>query len=264
MSGEADETLLLHRHGRAAVVTLNRPTVINAVNTTIRVGLPKLLAELDADAGVAAIILSGAGPRGFCVGADINEAREALAPAGERRRLTDFDWIESVARCRKPTIAALHGFCLGGGLELALACDLRLAAENTQLGLPETALGLIPGGGGTQRLPRLIGLGPALHLLLTGERIDAAEAHRLGLVSRLLPSPEACRSEAIRLAELIATRPPTAIAYVKEAAYAALESDLARGLALERSLFALLTASADRREAAAAFRDKRPPNFTGE
>ncbi|MCX7169906.1 MAG: enoyl-CoA hydratase-related protein, partial [Proteobacteria bacterium] len=145
----------------------------------------------------------------------------------------------------------------------ALACDLRVVAKGAVFGLPETKLGLIPGGGGTQRLPRLIGLSRALDLLLTGEQIDAEEAYRIGIATRLVASAEDALTEALRLAEMISTRPPIAITYVKEAARAGLDMDLASGLKLEKSLFALLTSTADRAEASEAFRDKRTPIFTG-
>lgn len=160
-------------------------------------------------------------------------------------------------------IAALHGYCLGGGLELALACDIRIAAPGAQFGLPETGLGLIPGGGGTQRLPRVIGLGRAMDLLLSGDRIDAQEALRIGLVSRLVADRDALLGEARALAGRIAARPPTATAYAKEAARNGIEMDLQAGLTLEKTLFSLLMSTSDRAEAALAFKEKRAPRFTG-
>ena len=159
--------------------------------------------------------------------------------------------------------AAIHGYCLGGGLEISLACDMRVASPNAVFGLPETGLGLIPGGGGTQRLPRIIGLGRALDLLLTGDRIDAVEAHRIGLVSRLSASNDSLLDEVQILAERIASKPAAASAYVKEAARDGLELDLRAGLKLEKDLFVLLMSTEDRREAAAAFKEKRQPAFTG-
>ena len=263
MSEPSEHTLLLERHGAVAVVTLNRPEAINAINDAIRQAFPSMLHELDTDPQIRAIVLTGSGERGFCAGADIKEKRAASSSVQERRRLTPKTWIEALDEISKPTLAAIHGFCFGGGLELALACDLRLAAREAVFALPETSLGLLPGGGGTQRLPRLIGLGRALDLLLTGERINAEEAWRIGLVTRLSDTPAAVRRDAMHLAELIASRPPTAIAYVKEAARAGLESDLAIGMKLEKALFALLSASADRSEAMAAFREKRAAHFTG-
>ncbi len=259
----ASDTLLVERREKTAIVTLNRPDVINAFDDSIRLGLPKLLRELDADLAVTAIVIAGAGERGFCVGADIKEQRAIGSPAQELKRLQEFAWIESLDSVGKPVIAAIHGFCLGGGTELALACDIRVAAQDAWLGLPETALGLIPGGGGTQRLPRLVGLSRALDLLLTGDRISADDAYRIGLVTRVKPTREDALAEALRLAEHIGRRPQLATAYAKKAAKSGLELDLAAGLALEKTLFALLTSTEDRVEAAAAFREKRPPNFTG-
>jgi enoyl-CoA hydratase/carnithine racemase len=256
--------VLIERRGQLGILTLNRPAVINAINDQIREGFSAALQDLNADEAIAAIILTGAGERGVCVGADIKEGRVPLKPVGERRRLTPASWIEQLDLIAKPVIAVLHGFCLGGGLELALACDIRIAALGTRFALPETALGLIPGGGGTQRLPRLVGLARALDLLMGGEQIDEAEALRIGLVTRVAATAADALAEALRLGERIASFPPHAVAYVKEAAKAGLETDLAGGLKLEKALFALLTSTSDRAEAAAAFREKRSPVFTGQ
>ena len=256
-------TILVELCGRAAKVTLNRPECINAFDDGIRTRLPVILRDAEADPGVSAILICGSGERGFCAGADIKEVRPALSPVDERRRLMPHTWIEVLDSISKPVIAVLHGVCLGGGAELALACDIRVAAKNLSIGLPETALGLIPGGGGTQRLPRLIGLGPALDMLLTGERINADRALQLGLVTRVAETAVDALAEALRLAQLISERPPTAIAYCKEAARAGMDLDLQNGLRLEKNLYALLTSTSDRAEAAAAFREKRATNFTG-
>lgn len=263
MTDPKESSVLVEQRGAVALVTLNRPNAINAINDSIRHGLPEALRKLDDDPAVGAIVIAGTGVRGFCVGADIKERRPLDSPIVARQRLIPASWIEVLDSTRKPVIAAIHGFCLGGGMELALACDLRVAAQDAEFALPETMLGLIPGGGGTQRLPRLIGLSRALDLLLTGERISAEEAYRIGIANRLAESAEAALAEAIRLAKMISARPPTAIAYVKEAARAGLDMNLANGLKLEKSLFALLTSSVDRAEAAEAFRDKRKPNFIG-
>jgi enoyl-CoA hydratase/carnithine racemase len=255
--------LLLELHARVAVLTLNRPEVGNAVNDAIRTGLPEMLEQLDRDDACAAIVLTGAGERGFCAGADIKESRTIGTSVQERRRLLGNAWIDRVGRIAKPVIAAVHGYCLGGGLELALACDIRIAAPNTQFGLPETSLGLIPGGGGTQRLPRLVGLGRALDLMLVGERIGADEALRIGLVSRLARDHTALLADAHAMATRIAARPPTATAYAKEAARTGMEMDLQAGLTLEKTLFSLLMSTTDRAEAVQAFKEKRAPRFTG-
>ena len=258
-----NDVLLLELHEKVAVVTLNRPEVGNAFNEAIRLGLPAMLEQLDQDDACAAILLTGAGERGFCAGADIKEGRTVGTSVQERRRLQNNAWIDRVARISKPVVAALHGYCLGGGLELALACDIRIAAPGAQFGLPETGLGLIPGGGGTQRLPRLIGLGRAMDMMLTGERIDAQEALRIGLVSRLSADRGTLLAEGRAIAQRIASRPPTATAYAKEAARAGIEMDLQAGLTLEKTLFSLLMSTTDRAEAALAFKEKRPPRFTG-
>ncbi|MDB5726487.1 MAG: enoyl-CoA hydratase [Novosphingobium sp.] len=258
------DVLLIERHAAVALVQFNRPEAMNAFDDEIRRGLPNLLAELDADPEVRAIVLTGAGEKAFCAGADIKEARARPSAIGERKKLMPTSWIESLDRVAKPLIAAIHGICLGGGLEIAMACDIRVAAANAKLGLTETALGLIPGGGGTQRLPRLIGMSRALDMLLTAERIDAAESYRIGLVTRLAETRDEAVAEAMRIAALLASRPPAAIAYCKEAAITGAATSLSIGLSIEKSLFALLTTTADRAEAANAFAEKRVPRFTGE
>lgn len=262
MTSSADPVLLA-RQDTVAVVTLNRPAVGNAFNDAIRQQLPELLEQLDRDPHCAAILINGAGERGFCVGADIKEQRIIGNSVQERRRLQDNAWIDRVARVTKPVIAAIHGYCLGGGLELALACDIRIAARGSVFGLPETGLGLIPGGGGTQRLPRVIGLGRALDLMLTGDHIDADQALVMGLVSRLTQDQDSLRVDAQALATRIAARPPTASAYAKEAAKTGIEMELQAGLTLEKTLFSLLMSTADRAEAALAFKEKRQARFSG-
>lgn len=249
----------LEQRGTVAWITLNRPAAINAINEEIRQTLPRLLAQLDSDPQVRVFVIRGAGPRGFCVGADLKEQR----PAEPQQREPQLAWIEAIARVAKPVIASIHGYCLGGGLEIALACDVRIACADATFGLPEPALGLIPGGGGTQRLPRLIGLGRALDMLLSAERIDAAEAHRIGLVSRITSTSHELEECTSRLAARIASLPPLAVRLVKEAAFSGAERGLAAGLELESTLFAQLLPTRDRHEAATAFREKREPVFTG-
>jgi enoyl-CoA hydratase/carnithine racemase len=254
--------VVAERREKVGWITLNRPEAINAINDAIREGLPAALRAFDADPEVHVILLHGAGPRGFCAGADLKEKRadDDVAAARLRGRAV---WIDAFDGIAKPVIAALHGYCMGGGLEIALACDLRIAAPGAVFALPETGLGLIPGGGGTQRLPRIVGLGRALDLLLTGERIDAGEAYRLGLVSRLSSSADALVSEAGELAARIAARPPTAIRFAKEAARAGIELDLRAGLRLERDLFAFLLSGDERRAAVAAFQEGRSSKGSG-
>ena len=257
------DPVLLERRDQVALLTLNRPEVGNAINDAIRTRLPDLMEQLDRDDAVRVLVLSGGGDRGFCVGADIKESRSIGTSVQERQRLLGNAWIDRIAKLRKPVIAAIHGYCLGGGLELALACDLRIATPDAVFSLPETGLGLIPGGGGTQRLPRLVGLGRALDMLLTGERLNAQEALRIGLTTRAASDHASLLEQAWLLAQRIAARPPTASAYAKEAARDGLEMPLDAGLVLEKSLFALLMSTTDRAEAATAFREKRPPRFVG-
>ena len=256
----ADGCLALERLDAVARITMNRPESVNAINDAIRHGLPALLQQLDADPSIRVIVLRGAGERGFCAGADLKEKPAAKAPvtAALQGRTS---WIESLDGIAKPIIATIHGFCLGGGLEIALACDLRIASQDATFGLPETGLGLIPGGGGTQRLPRLIGLGRALDMMMTGDRIDASEALRIGLITRLSADHAALESDSLALAARIAARPPVATAFAKEAAAVGIQLDLPSGLRLERALFTMLLSGEERREAVAAFREKRKPDF---
>jgi enoyl-CoA hydratase len=261
---DAPPAFLVTRRDNVAVIALNRLDKINAINDEIRAGLPAALESLDDDASVRVIVIHGGAARGFCVGADITEKRAPESAVANRRRNTKRHWIDAFDRVTKPVIAAVHGFCLGGGMELALACDIRIASADASFSLPETGLGLIPGAGGTQRLQRIVGLGRALDLLLTGDRIDAREAHRIGLVTRLVEEREKLLDEALAVAGRIAARAPAATLYVKEAARSGADLHLSAGLSLERSLFALLSATADKAEAARAFGEKRKPDFIGE
>lgn len=237
-------------------ITLNRPATINAINDEIRVGVPAALEAMDADEDIRVIVVQGSGPRGFCAGADIKEKKAVEGPVVARQRLSRAPWIESFDRVSKPVIASIHGYCFGGGLEIALACDIRIASADARFALPETGLGLIPGGGGTQRLPRLVGLAKALDMLITGDRLDAAEALRCGLITRLVAEGDSLASQTAELAKRIAARPATATRYAKEAARASMELGLRAGFRVERDLFSLLLSTDERLAAAAAFRDK--------
>lgn len=259
----SSDAVLIEREDAVAWVTLNRPDAMNAINDAIREALPAALRSLDADEGVRVIVLRGAGPRAFCAGADLREVKPRRNAVEARVLPSRAAWMDAFDEVKKPLVAAVHGFCLGGGFEIALACDLRIATADATFALPETGLGLIPGGGGTQRLPRLIGAGPALQLMMTGDRIDAQEALRLSIVSRVLPDTDMLTVEARRIARQIAARPPLAIRFVKEAVQCGMELDLRRGIRLERDLFGLLAATEDSQEAVAAFREKRAPVFSG-
>lgn len=262
MESVNNSAVLVERDGAVGLITLNRADAINAINDDIRHGVPAALRELDADPEVRVIVLRGAGPRGFCAGADLRETR--LSGIETRAQvILRTSWFDAFDQVSKPVIASIHGFCLGGGFEIALACDLRIASADAQFALSETGLGRIPGGGGTQRLPHVIGLGPAMQLLLTGERIDAQEAFRYGIVTRLAPRVETLKEETRRLAQLVAAKPPMATRFVKEAAKRGSELDLQAGLRLERDLFGLLATTEDCVEAGAAFREKRSPVFKG-
>lgn len=254
--------VLIERDGPIGRVILNRPSRINAIDDSIRQGLPEALRKLDDDVDVRVIVIRGNGPRGFCAGADIREERGPETPVEAHRRMRAKSWIECFERLSTPTIAAVHGVCMGGGFELALACDIRLASADAVFALPETGLGLIPGAGGTQRLPRLIGVGPALDLMLSNDRIDGREAKRLNIVTRLHDSVDELFEAADALAHRIASKPPTATSFARKAAYASAELGLREGMEMERDLFAILLTTEDRIEAATAFRQKREPVFT--
>ncbi|HEV8458688.1 MAG TPA: enoyl-CoA hydratase-related protein [Methylomirabilota bacterium] len=245
-----------------ATITLNRPDVLNAMDNAMRTELLELFAGLRSDEAVRAVIVTGAGERAFCAGADIREFLEPPVPTRFREERKRLDFRREMDRCPQPIIAAIRGFALGGGLELALACDIRVAAEDAQLGLTEINLAIIPGGGGTQRLPRLVGRGKALEMILTGMRVPAAEALRIGLVERVVPVAELLPS-AQALAKSIAEKAPIALRYAKEAVMSGLELPLTDGLRLENDLATLLRTTEDRVEGARAFVEKRKPKWAG-
>ena len=256
------QNLLIERDGAVAVVTVNRPRVLNALDFATLDELLRTMTALGGDAGVRCIILTGSGDKSFVAGADINELA-VQSPAGGRDRALAgqrvFDVIESLG---KPVIAAINGYALGGGCELAMACTLRIAADSARLGQPEINLGLIPGYGGTQRLARIVGAGRALELLLTGDQISAVEALRLGLVNRVVPAAEVM-PESRRLAAAIAAKAPIAVRYILEAVNRGVHLPLADAAHLEAGLFGLVASTDDMREGTRAFLDKRRPVFKG-
>jgi enoyl-CoA hydratase len=257
------ENLLLAREGPVALVTVNRPQVLNALNTQTIDELHYAMLELQQDAAVRVVILTGAGEKAFVAGADIRElAAQKPAEGREHARHGQmvFDLIEHLG---KPVIAAINGFALGGGCELAMACTLRLAADSARLGQPEVNLGLLPGFAGTQRLARLVGKGVALDLLLTGRQLTAEEAQRIGLVNRVVPTA-ALLNEARVLAATLAAKPPIAVRYILDAVNRGLEMPLEHAEALEATLFGLAASTADMREGTRAFIEKRAPVFKGE
>ncbi|MGH7335373.1 MAG: enoyl-CoA hydratase/isomerase family protein [Candidatus Rokuibacteriota bacterium] len=245
-----------------ATVTLDRPDVHNAMNDAMRRELTQCFTEVATRDDAHVIVVTGAGERAFSAGADIREFVEPLVPVRFREQRRRLDFRQAMDRCPQPIIAAIRGYAFGGGLELALACDIRIAGENAQLGLTEINLAIIPGGGGTQRLPRLVGRGKALEMILTGARLPAAEALRIGLVERVVPATEVLPA-ALELARTLATKAPVALRYAKEAVVKGLELPLADGLRLEGDLSTLLRTTEDRVEGARAFLDKRPPRWTG-
>ena len=251
------ETIRVETRGRVGWITLDRPQALNALNAQVMRDVVAAATALDADEGIGAIVLTGS-HRAFAAGADIKEM-EGLSG----QQVSDdglFDGWRSFADVGTPVIAAVAGYALGGGCELAMMCDVILAADSAKFGQPEITLGVIPGIGGTQRLTRAVGAYKAAELILSGRMIDAAEAERIGLVSRVVPA-DALREEASALAESIAAKPLPALRAAKAALAAALETPLREGLRVERHLFASLFDTEDQKEGMAAFREKRAPEF---
>jgi enoyl-CoA hydratase len=256
------ETLQIEQEGAVRLLTLNRPKQLNVLNAQLRAELGQAVADTAADDGVRVVVLMGSGDRAFAAGADIGEMA-ALAPEEARRFAASgqalFSAIEALG---KPTIAAVQGFALGGGCELAMACTLRIAADTAQFGQPEVELGLVPGFGGTQRLTRLVGRGRALALLLGGHRITAVEAERIGLVNRVVPAAD-LRAEALALAQTLAAKAPLAVRYILAAVQDGADLPLDQACDLEATLFGLSAATSDMKEGTRAFLEKRRPEFTG-
>ncbi len=255
-------TLQLTIETAIATVTVNRPDKLNALNGTVIEELGQAIVALERDPAVRGVILTGAGPKAFVAGADISELASQSPLEGKARSLAGQAVFRRFEALRKPVIAAVNGFCLGGGCELALACHLRIASDTARFGQPEVKLGIGPGYGGTVRLPRLVGRGRALELLLTGAMIDAAEAWRIGLVNRVVPADRLLAEASALLGTMLAMG-PLAIAAVLEAVDAGFEMPQAEALLLEANHFGLLSATADMREGMAAFLAKRSPRFEG-
>ncbi len=253
------ENLIVERRGRVAIITVNRPEKLNALNVATRREILAVFEQLRGDPDVRVVVITGAGDKAFIAGADIQEfaGRTALEQRELMRASRAFDVMEDFP---KPVIAMINGYALGGGCELAMACDLRIASTRAKLGQPEIKLGIIPGGGGTQRLPRLVGEGKAMELILTGEMIGAEEALRLGLVNQVVP-PEELEPRTMELANKIAEMSPVALAAAKQAVKNASRLDLRAGLEAEIDLFSLTFSSEDKEEGVRAFLEKRKPNF---
>jgi len=256
------ENVLYEKRSGIAYVTLNRPKVLNALNTPTWKDLKRAFEDTRDDAAVRGVILTGAGDKAFIAGADISELAHVTAVEAEKSSSYGQGVLNLIENLGKPVVAAVNGFALGGGCETAMACTIRIASEKAKFGQPEVTLGLIPGGGGTQRLPRLVGKGRALQLVLSGEMINAQEAYRMGLVNEVVPASELItRSEVIL--KKIFSNAPLAVKYALEAANKGMETSLSEGLALEASYFGLCAATEDKKEGTSAFLAKRAPQFHG-
>ncbi|MGH9867630.1 MAG: enoyl-CoA hydratase/isomerase family protein [Candidatus Polarisedimenticolia bacterium] len=256
------ENITLEVRDGLAIITINRPEKLNALNRKTMQELDEAAARCAGDDAIKGVIVTGAGPKAFVAGADINELAAQTPMGGKDYSLYGQQILARLESMGKVVIAAINGFALGGGCELALACHIRVASENAKLGLPEVTLGIIPGFGGTQRLARLVGRGRALELVLSGEMIDAREAHRIGLVNRVAPEGQAVE-QAEALARVVLSRGPLAVKLAIEAVYQGLEMPLDEGLFLEASLFGLVTTTDDFKEGTRAFLEKRKARFTG-
>jgi enoyl-CoA hydratase/carnithine racemase len=254
--------LFYEKKGNIAYVTVNRPQVLNALNTPTWKDLRTAFADARDDGAVRGVILTGAGDKAFIAGADISELARVTAFEAEQSSRFGQEVLDLIENLGKPVIAAVNGFALGGGCETAMACTIRIAVETARFGQPEVTLGLVPGGGGTQRLPRLVGKGRALQLILSGEMIRAQEAYRIGLVNEIVPAADLIgRAEAIL--NKIAANAPIAIKFALEAANKGLETSQGEGLLLEASYFGLCAATEDKKEGTTAFLEKRTPQFQG-
>ncbi|MBT3391688.1 MAG: enoyl-CoA hydratase [Chloroflexi bacterium] len=254
------ETILIETRERVGLIRLNRPKALNALNKTLLIELISALEVFDADENIGAMVITGS-EKAFAAGADIKEM--ANASAVEMLNSNFIPTFDRIRAIKKPVIAAVAGWALGGGSELALSCDMIIAAENAKFGQPEINIGVIPGAGGTQRLAKAVGKALAMEMVLNNRTLSAAEALHYGIVNHVVP-PERCLEEALQLAAEIAARAPLAVQLGKEAVNQAFETSLTEGLADERRAFTLLFATADQKEGMAAFIEKRPPEWTGQ
>jgi len=258
----AFENLLYEKRNGIGYATVNRPEKLNALNQKTMQELEECFQRIGCDDEVRAVILTGAGETAFAGGADINELAVQTAVEGREMSVRGQKILDLIEDLGKPVIAAINGYALGGGCELALACTLRIASENARFGLPEVKLGIIPGYAGTQRLPRLVGKGRALEIILSGEQISAAEAYRIGLVNQVVPAPDLLAA-AEKLARKIIANAPLAVKFALEAVNHGQEIPEAEGQFLEANLFGLCCTTADMKEGTSAFLEKRPARFTG-
>jgi enoyl-CoA hydratase len=256
------ENLLIERDGGVALLTVNRPKVLNALNMQTLDELRRAILDLKRDDSIRVVILTGAGEKSFVAGADINELATQTPTSGRDHAMSGQHILDLIEHMGKPVIAAINGFALGGGCELAMACTIRVAADTARLGQPEINLGIIPGYAGTQRLARLVGRGRALEILLTGDMLSAQEAHRLGLVNRVVPAAE-LMAEAKKLAATLAAKAPIAMRYILDAVHRGLDMPFAEAQTFEATLFGLVASTDDMREGTKAFLEKRKADFKG-
>ena len=256
------ENLTVELDGAVAIVTVTRPKVLNALNGVTLNELHRTMLRLQEDDGVRCVIVTGAGEKAFIAGADINELARQSPTGGRAHAMRGQQVLDLIENLGKPVIAAINGFALGGGCELAMACTIRLAADTARLGQPEVNLGIMPGYAGTQRLARIVGTGRALELLLTGDHITATEAHRIGLVNRVVAAAE-LMTEARTLAATLASKAPMAVRYILDAVHRGTQQPLREAQVLEATLFGLVASTEDMREGTSAFLEKRRPVFKG-
>ncbi|HJS58521.1 MAG TPA: enoyl-CoA hydratase-related protein [Vicinamibacteria bacterium] len=256
------ETLLVQKRDGVAILTINRPEKLNALNDRVMAELDAAFASLASDPEVLGVVLTGAGEKAFVAGADIGELSRETPVSGKEKSIRGQRVLDRIEKLGKPVVAAVNGFALGGGCELAMACHLRVASQNAKLGTPEVKLGLMCGYAGTQRLARLVGKGRALEILLTGEPVDAAEAHRIGLVNKVVTKDDLL-AEAEALVRKMAANAPVALRFSIEAVNAGLEMSFDEAQHLEATLFGLLCTTEDMKEGTRAFLEKRPAKFQG-
>ncbi len=256
------KTLMYEKKENIGLLTINRPEKMNAISQELTTELSQLLDGIENDEKLRVLVITGSGDKAFVAGADINELVDRDARLGRRVSSERQEIFSRIENLHVPVIAAVNGYALGGGLELALACSIRICSEKAQFGAPEVKLGIIPGDGGTQRLPRLVGQGRAMEMIITGDFIDAQEAYRIGLVNKVFPLDK-LMEEAMGLANKIASRPPLAVRYAKEAVNRSQEGDSVSGFALESYLHALSCTTEDKKEGVSAFLEKRKGKFKG-
>ncbi len=256
------ENTLYEKSRGIATIKINRPKALNALNKQALQEISSRLDDAEEDETVKVIVITGAGDRAFCVGLDLKAVKDISAVDGMNLSLLGQKLTKKIEELRKPVIAAINGYTLGGGLELAMSCDLRIASESAKLGQPELNVGLIPGWGGTQRLPRLVGRGIAKELIFTGKMIDAKTAQELGLLNKVVP-PEKLKSAAKELARELMTKPPVGLQLAKQLINSSIETDLTKGLVQEAQAFGVLASTEDFDEGVAAFIEKRKPKFKG-